>query len=129
MATDITLPGETEMMLLEMGGIAPFRHPPLRIGEAFARLLRGRFIIDGNDVGVSGQAEYSAIELNAIIRAALTGGGGGKVEGKAVKLDQYDVSDLMEKHVHTLPLRERWDLALAALGARIEGVASTDGAD
>lgn len=115
---------DTQMMYLEMGfdrerGV---RHPPIRIGAAYASLLRGRFELDGQAVGSPAHADYSVTEMNAIIRAALLGGGGGENRGQKITWDDYDVDSYMRAHVHPMPLMERWDLALAIMGARIEGL-------
>lgn len=121
---------ELEMVLLELGYAHPSssretKAPPMRIGEAYARLLRGRYTIDGEDVGVPGGADFSVIELNALIRMALIGGGGGTTtDGRTVTWADRDPEQLMADYVFPLPLMERWDMALAVLGARVEGGAA-----
>jgi len=71
---------------------------------------------------VPGAADFSVIELNALIRMALIGGGGGTTtDGKPVTWADRDPEQLMADYVFPLPLMARWDMALAVLGARVEG--------
>lgn len=121
---------EDELFDLETGNLRdPMRrHKPIRVGEAYARLIAGRFVIDGKDVGMAGRAEYSVVEMNEIIRAALQGGGGGVTDqGEEINWKEYDIHSWMRRYVYPMPLAERWDLALAALGARVEGRERVDG--
>lgn len=116
---------EAQMWRLELGiwGRHGMGRQKINIGAAYARLIKGRFLVDGADVGSPGHAEYSVVEMNAIIECALIGGGGGTVNGQRVTITTENVDDYMRRYVHPLPLMERWDLALAVLGARIEGAA------
>jgi len=70
---------------------------------------------------VPGAADFSVIELNALIRMALIGGGGGTVDGKPVTWADRNPEQLVADYVFPLPLMDRWDMALAVLGARVEG--------
>ncbi len=83
----------------------------MAIGPLYARILRGRYSVDGEEVGIPAQAEWSAHDLDAVIFYGLCGGG----------KDEVDAADLMRSHVFQLPLMQRWDLAVAILGARFEG--------
>lgn len=127
---------ELELALLELGYSHPAsetrtKAPPIRVSDAYARLLRGRYEVDGEDVGVPGAAGFSVIEMNAVTRMALLGGGGGVLDGKAVSWKDRDVDAFLAKHVYPLPLIDRWNLAVAALGVRMQGAvapgAGTDG--
>lgn len=117
---------ELELALLELGYGHPIsdrgtKAPPIRVSDAYARLLRGRYEVDGEDVGVPGAAGFSVIEMNAVTRMALLGGGGGMLDGKAVSWEDRDVDAFMAKHVYPLPMIDRWNLAVAALGVRMQG--------
>jgi len=126
------------MYALETGGPDPGTHPahrnirrvdaapPMRLGEAFGRLLRGRFTVEGRDVGLPGAADFSVVELNAIIRMALLGGGGGSRDGEVIELGSHNVGAFMRDYVHPMTLMERWDFCLAVLGARFEGVTGSN---
>jgi hypothetical protein len=127
---------ELELTLLELGYPHPAsetrtKAPPIRVSDAYARLLRGRYEVDGEDVGVPGAAGFSVIEMNAITRMALLGGGGGVLDGKPISWKDCDVDAFMVKYVYPLPLIDRWNLAVAALGVRMQGAvapgAGTDG--
>ncbi len=134
MSTDITLPfargafqfhlNDQQMWNLErgLGGPQGLRQPPMFIGVAYARLLRGRFIRDGEEIASPAHAEFSAIELSQIIRAGLLGGKGGEIDGEHISWDEYDVDSFMTTYVSPMPLVERWELALAIMGAAVEGV-------
>jgi hypothetical protein len=120
---------EWELFDLETGNMRdPMRRrAPIRVGEAYARLLAGRFEIDGEDVGLPGRAAYSVLEMNAIIEAALRGGEGGVTDaGEEINWKEYSIDSWMKEYVHPMPLAERWNLAVAVLGARIEGRKSDD---
>jgi len=121
--------GELEIVLLELGYAHPLskagtKAPPMRLGAAYARLVRGRYLQDGVEVGVPGEADFSVIEVTALIRMALLGGGGGTIDGRAISWRDHDVDTYLAEHIHPLPLLQRWDLALAALGIRMQGRAA-----
>lgn len=135
MKTDLTLDfaggkfrfhlNDQQMWNLErgIGEAGELRQPPLLIGEAYARLLRGRFIVEGKEVGSPAHAEFSAIELSQVIRAGLIGGGGGDVGDNHISWDEYDVDSYMRRYISPMPLVGRWELALAIMGAAVEGIA------
>ena len=130
--------GEREMAYLETGmphpldsgqivgrlPTPPQKLPPMRLGEVYARLLRGRYVVDGKDGGMPGGADFAVHELNALIRAALLGGGGGTQAGVEITWEEYDVGSFMTRYVYPMTLMERWDFALAVLGVRFEGAAA-----
>ncbi|MCK8457033.1 hypothetical protein [Sphingomonas faeni] len=134
MNTDLTLDfaggkfrfhlNDQQMWNLErgLGGPQSLPQPPLLIGPAYARLLRGRFIRDGEEIASPAHAEFSAVELSQIIRAGLIGGGGGDVGDEHISWDEYDVDSYMRCYVSPMPLVERWELALAIMGAAVEGI-------
>ncbi len=120
---------DKHMLLLELGHIedrgcrAPGPFPPINIGSAYARLLRGRYELDGRNVGLPTEAAFSVTEMNAITRAALLGGGGGvTANGTVISWDEYSVDSYIRKYLDPLPLVDRWDLCLVIMGARVEGL-------
>jgi hypothetical protein len=134
MNTDLTLDfaggkfrfhlNDQQMHLLERGlsGQMGLPEPPLLIGPAYARLLQGRFIRDGEEIASPAHAEFSATQISQIIRAGLVGGGGGDVGDKHISWDEYDVDSYIRRYISPMPLVERWDMALAIMGAAVEGI-------
>lgn len=94
------------------------------LGTIFARVLRGRYSMDGSDAatfGVPTEADWTLDDLLQTIRLALIGGGGGTVNGAEVKVDPTRARELMDAYVHSRPLGEAWTLATAILTALIIG--------
>jgi hypothetical protein len=117
---------DTQMRHIEFGtGEMGRRQPPIMLGTAYQRLLKGRFIVDGKEVPSPAHAEFSVIEMNTIIRGGLLGGGGGVVDGKRIGWAEYDVDSYMKEYVYPMTLVERWELSLAILSAAVEGIAPT----
>lgn len=117
--------GQVELAALELGKAHPEEHPlrrrpAMRVGEAYARILLGRAIIDGKEEGLPGHAAFSALELDEVILMGLLGGGG-SVDGE-ITWDEYDAESWMKRDVYTLPLVERWRMAFLILSACIEGI-------
>jgi hypothetical protein len=121
---------ERQMFLLEVGKTEEgLPQRPMLLGAAYARLLRGRYELEGRNVGLPTEAAFSVVEMNAIIRAALVGGGGGTINGQQISWDEYSVDSYLRRHVDPMPLLERWDLCLVIMGARVEGLSvPADGA-
>lgn len=117
--------GPLELACLEFGKDHPDESPlqhrrPIRIGEAYARILQGRAIVDGNDEGFPGHAAFSATELDDIIQMGLLGGGG-SVDGR-ITWDEYEIREWMKRDVYPLPLVDRWRMAFLILSACVEGI-------
>lgn len=118
--------GLTEFAALESGGPHPDGNAwdrnrrPILIGEAYARILQGRAIIEGKDEGLPGHAAFSATELDAIIVMGLLGGGG-STDGR-ITWKEYDVYAWMKRDVYPLPLVDRWRMAFLILSACVEGI-------
>jgi hypothetical protein len=87
----------------------------------YARVLRGRYLFDGETIGVTNEAEGFAEDFFDTIRLGLIGGGRGVVDGKEVVVTAITARTLVERYCHTAPLRDSWAIAAAILGARIEG--------
>lgn len=122
--------GHGSMRRVDMLGAAA---RPIAMGEAYARLLRGRYDLNDRNVGLLTEAAFSVVEMDAIIRAALVGGGGGIIGDRTISWTDECVDTYLREHLHPLPLAERWDLCLAIMGARVEGLSTsevvTDGGD
>lgn len=87
----------------------------------YARVLKGRYTLDGLPVPVLSEAEAFAEDLFETIRLGLIGGGRGLVDGAEVKVSALRARELIERYCHSAPLSESWSLAAAILGARIVG--------
>jgi len=99
------------------------------IGGLYARLLRGRYVIDTVSLGLITEAEFHLADIIEPIRQGLIGGRRGEVDGQAVEVTSIVAGRLVENYLCgrdgalRAPLREAWDLAVAILGALIEGYA------
>ena len=87
----------------------------------YARVLRGRYLFDGETIGVTNEGEAYAKDFFETIRLGLIGGGSGLVDGATVQVSATTAKKLVERYCHPAPLRELWTLAAAILGARVEG--------
>lgn len=108
---DLKLPQLAELQ--EKRGCGVFR--------VYGRIMRGRYIINGEPMAVTGDAEAFAEDIFETIRLGLIGGGRGLVDGKEVEVSSITARRLVENYAHPAPLRESWTIAAAILGARIEG--------
>ena len=97
------------------------------IGGLYARLLRGRYVIDTAALGLSTEAEFHLADVIEPIRQGLIGGRRGEADGQAVEVTSIVAARLVENYLCArdgalrVPLREAWNLAGAVIGARIEG--------
>ncbi|PTQ13730.1 hypothetical protein CLG96_00140 [Sphingomonas oleivorans] len=89
----------------------------------YGRVLKGRYVFEGEIVGLAHEADAYSHDLYETIRLGLIGGGRGLVDGQAVKVGPQEARRLMERYVHPAPLREAWSIAAAILSAKIEGYA------
>ena len=87
----------------------------------YGRVLRGRYVIDGEVVGIPHEGTAYDTDLFETIRLGLIGGGKGLVDGKEVEVSALRARELVERYCHPAPLREAWGLAAAILTAKIEG--------
>ena len=86
-----------------------------------ARVLQGRYLLDGGTIGVPSEGEAFVEDLFETIRLGLIGGGLGIVNGAEVAVNAITANKLVERYCHPAPLREAWTLAAAILAARFEG--------
>ncbi len=87
----------------------------------YGRVLRGRYIVDGEIIGLPHEGEAFSYDLYETIRLALIGGGRGVVDGKTVEVNAVTARELVERYIHPAPLREAWTFAAAILAAKVEG--------
>lgn len=92
------------------------------LGEVFARLLRGRYIIGGGEeTGAPNEAAWKVSDLVEVIRQGLIGGGKARIDGEEVAITSHRVNELIRNYVLDRPLSESWTLAAAILSALIQG--------
>jgi hypothetical protein len=87
----------------------------------YGRVLKGRFVLGEEIVGMAHEGEAYASDLYETIRLGLIGGGKGMVDGKEVEVSALRARQLVETYVHPAPLREAWSIAAAILTVKIEG--------
>lgn len=99
------------------------------IGGLYARLLRGRYVIDTVALGLATEAEFHLADVIEPIRQGLIGGRRGDVDGQPVEVTSIVAARLVENHVCgrdgtlQVPLREAWNIAVAIVAALVEGYA------
>lgn len=97
------------------------------IGGLYARLLRGRYVIDTMSLGLTTEAEFHLADVIEPIRQGLIGGKHGEAGGQAVEVTSIVAARLVENYLCArdgtllVPLREAWNLAVAVMAALIEG--------
>ena len=97
------------------------------IGGLYARLLRGRYVIDTVSLGLTTEAEFHLVDVVEPIRQGLIGGKRGEADGQAVEVSSIAAARLVENYLCArdgtllVPLREAWNLAVAIMAALIEG--------
>lgn len=97
------------------------------IGGLYARLLRGRYVLDSVSLGLTTEAEFHIADVVEPIRQGLIGGRQGEVDGVAVEVTSTTAARLIENYLcakdgtFQVPLREAWNLAVAIIAALIEG--------
>lgn len=97
------------------------------IGGLYARLLRGRYVIDTVSLGLTTEAEFHLADVVEPIRQGLIGGKRGEADGQAVEVTSITAARLVENYLCArdgtllVPLREAWNLAVAIVAALIEG--------
>lgn len=91
------------------------------IGAIYARLLKGRYILEGENKGFAGEAAYQLADIVETVRQGLIGGGGGEVDGAPVTVNPAVANRLVEAYVLNRPLAESWTLATVIMGALVEG--------
>lgn len=104
------------------------------IGALFARLIKGRFTLEAEElggapvhVGDPTAAQYAIADVLEPIRLGLIGGGIGRVNGEAVTVDPIRAQELMDLYCYPArPLSEAWTFAVSILTACIEGWVDPD---
>lgn len=97
------------------------------IGGLYARLLRGRYVVDTVSLGLTTEAEFHLDDVIEPIRQGLIGGRRGEVDGAAIEVTSIVASRLVANYLCgkdgtlCVPLREAWNLSVAVLSALIEG--------
>lgn len=87
----------------------------------YGRVMRGRYVLDGQVLGLAHEGEAFHHDLYETIRLGLIGGGRGMVDGQEVQVSALTAKTLVERYVHPAPLREAWTIAAAILSAKVEG--------
>lgn len=121
--TDITLAfGDGEYRFkLGLSQIAAVEDKCGPIGEVFSRLLKGRYLVNGQPVGSTAEAAFKVADVIEVCRQALIGGGTGLIDGQTVKVDPLKANSLVSIYVADRPLAEGWSLAVAVMTAMMEG--------
>jgi hypothetical protein len=98
------------------------------LGEVFARILSGRYLIDDtNTVGAPAEARWKIADLMETIRQGLIGGmalAKARVDGIDVELTHHRINQLIQNYVvgsDRQPLAKSWTLAASILQSEIEG--------
>jgi len=108
---DLKLPQLAELQRLRDCGIF----------KIYGRVRKGRYLLGDGIVDIPEDGEAFVEDLYETIRLGLVGGGKGMVNGKEVEVSAIRARQLVETYVHPAPLRECWMIAVAILGARVEG--------
>lgn len=91
------------------------------IGEVYARLMKGRYLVDGRPLGNGAEAAFKVADIIEVVRQALIGGNGGLIGGQEVAVSPLRANTLVEHYVACRPLLEGWSLAVAIMAALMEG--------
>lgn len=91
------------------------------IGEVYSRLMRGRYLVDGHPLGNAAEAAFKLADVQEVIRHGLIGGGAGLVNGLETPVGPLKADALCRDYITSRPLLEGWSLAVAILGALMEG--------
>ena len=96
------------------------------LGAIVGRVMRGRYTLQGEHIGLKEEADWHVKDLVETIRQGLLGGGRGIVDGAEVKVGPVEANRLIEAYVLTRPLGEAWTLAAVILGVCIDGYQAPD---
>jgi hypothetical protein len=99
------------------------------IGALYARVLRGRYLLEDASFGHPAEAEYRVEDLTETIRLGLIGGGTGEVNEQVVDVTPIVANRLVQNYVADRPLSEGWSIAAAILNTAIEGYTPKKKAD
>lgn len=87
----------------------------------YGRVMRGRYALDQEVIGIATEGEAYSDDIYEIIRLGLIGGGRGMVNDKEVEVSALTAKLLTERYAHPAPIREAWSIAAAVIAARVEG--------
>jgi hypothetical protein len=97
------------------------------IGALYARVIKGRYIIDGEPLGNPMEAQFFAADLIETVRQGLIGGRAGVVDDQTVEVKPADANRLVSAYLYPeRPLTEAWALAASILAAAIDGYSPPD---
>lgn len=91
------------------------------IFKIYGRVLKGRYMLNGEPLAMAEDGEAFAEDIYETIRLGLIGGNKGLVNGQEVTVSPIRARQLVETYCHPAPLRECWAIAAAVLSARVEG--------
>lgn len=126
----MTLPTALELEFADGAYLFDLKLPQLKELQAvrdcsifalYRRVLRGRYVVDGQIVALPHEGDAYSEDIFETIRLGLIGGGKGIVNGSEVEVSALTAKRLVETYCHAAPLREPWSVAAAVLAARIEG--------
>jgi hypothetical protein len=88
----------------------------------YGRVLKGRYMLDGQVLGLPHESDAFATDVYETIRQGLIGGGRGVVNGEEVTVSPIRARQLLEAYVYPpAPMKAAWDIAASVLSALIEG--------
>ena len=92
------------------------------IGALYARVLKGRYTLEGLSFGHPGEADYHVADVIEPIRQGLIGGGQGEADGQPIAVTSIVANRLVASYTYPeRPLSEAWTLAAAILSTAIDG--------
>lgn len=93
------------------------------IGGLYARLLKGRYVVQDVSIGLTTEAQFYLEDVVETIRQGLIGGRHGEVDGQPVEVTSIVANRLVENYVvpPAAPLKESWNVAVAVMTALVEG--------
>lgn len=120
-ALELDFADGTYLFDLKLPQLAELQDKRGSIFQVYGRVLRGRYLFEGQSLGIASEGEAFAEDLWETIRLGLIGGARGLVNGQEIVVSALTAKALVERYCHPAPLREPWALAAAILGARVEG--------
>lgn len=97
------------------------------IGPLYARVVKGRYILNGENIGNPMEAQFFAADLVETVRQGLIGGKSGLVDDQVVEVKPADANRLVKAYVFPeQPLSDAWGLAASILATAIDGYVAPD---
>lgn len=94
--------------------------------RVFGAIAKGRYELDGKQVGFAAEGEASIRECHRIITEALIGGKCAYADGEFTTIDRSLARDLVQAHLACAPVEDSWSLAFAILNVIIHGRSHTE---